>query len=97
MVHVIARAEIKPGCMEKFLAVLNGNVPTVRAEAGCIRYEVCRPVGAAADDPFVFIVETWESEAALKAHLDSAHMAAYRAAIKDLRCGSEVKVLTPIG
>ena len=44
MVHVFARMEIKPGCMEKFMEVLRNNIPNVLAEDGCIRYEACLDV-----------------------------------------------------
>ena len=46
MINVIARSEIKPGCMEKYMQVLKANVPTVLAEEGCIRYEPCVDVNA---------------------------------------------------
>ena len=96
MGHVFARMEIKPGCMEKFLEVMKNNVPNVLAEDGCIRYETCRDVNPETRDKFVSIVETWESEAHLKAHLGTAHMAAYREAVKDLRANSVVTVVEPV-
>ena len=96
MIHVIARMEIKPGCMEKFLEVLLGNTPTVLAEDGCYRYESCLDTKEEDKDRFVTILETWESEEHLKAHLATPHMAAFREAVKDLRYSSNVTVVVPV-
>jgi len=96
MVNVFARAEVKPGCQEKYLELLRANVPTVRAEAGCIRYEACLDTDPSTRDRFVTIVECWESEAALKAHLATPHMAAFREAAADLRSSNSVTAVTPI-
>ena len=49
MIHVIARQEILPGGMEKFLKILMDNLPNVLAEEGCIRYEPCFDTGDGPD------------------------------------------------
>ena len=95
MVHVFARAELNPGCQEKFMEILKNNMPTVLAEEGCIRYEACLDVNPETRDRFVTILETWKSEAHLKAHLATPHMAAYREAVRDLRKGNTVTVVEP--
>ena len=38
MIYVIATVEVKPGKREAFLAEFHRNIPTVRAEKGCIEY-----------------------------------------------------------
>jgi len=96
MIHVVARMELNPGCQEKIIEVMRPLVPVVRAEEGCITYNPCVDINPETREAFLTIVEAWESEAHLKAHLDSAHMAAYREAVKDLRKSSDVKVLSPI-
>ncbi len=99
MVHVVARMEIKKGQMEKMLAILTRLVPIVRAEAGCIRYEVCQDanvgIGAPANPQALTIVEAWESPEHLSAHLATPHMAAFRDEAGPLREGATVTVLTP--
>ncbi len=99
MVNVIARCEIKPDCMEKFLKILLDNVPNVLAEEGCIRYEPNFDVsdGPDADKTghYVTILETWESEDHLKAHLATKHMAAYRDSVASLRGETTVTVVRP--
>ncbi len=97
MVHVNARYEIKPGCMEKFIAVVSGIVDAVRAEKGCISYELCRDVKPAADGKtYATFVETWESEEALKAHGATPHMQKFRELVADLRTGGQAIVLEKI-
>lgn len=39
MIQVIATIELKPGCREDFLPLLNDNVPNVKAEDGCLAYD----------------------------------------------------------
>ena len=88
MVHVIARCVIKEGSLEKFLQILNDNIPNVLAEDGCIRYEACLDadagVGAPADPNAVTILETWKSPEHLKAHLATWPLTAKRS----LRCAN---------
>ncbi len=96
MVYVVARMEIKSGAMEKFLEILLNNVPTVRAEKGCISYEVCRDVDTEKYPKFVTILECWESEEALRIHQKAPHMEKYREAVRDLREHTTVDVMFPI-
>ncbi len=99
MVHVVARMEIKKGQLEKMLGILARLVPVVRAEAGCIRYEVCQDanvgIGAPANPQALTIVEAWESPEHLAAHLATAHMAAFRDEAGSLRESASVTVLKP--
>lgn len=99
MIHVIARMEIKSGQMESFLELLKELLPTVRAEEGCIRYEICLDaagdIGAAANPQALTILETWESPEHLSAHLASPHMATFRHAAADRRENASVTVLEP--
>ncbi len=96
MIHVVARMEIKPGCMEQFLKILLDNTPTVLAENGCYRYESCLDIKEEDKDKYVTILESWESEEHLKAHLATPHMANFRDAVKDLRVSSNVTVMAPV-
>ena len=56
MIHVVARMEIKPGCMEEFLNILLGNTPAVLAEEGCYRYESCLDTKPEDKDKYVTIL-----------------------------------------
>ena len=96
MVYVVARMEIKPGCMEKFMEILMDNVPTVRSEDGCISYEVCRDIDSEKYEKFVTILECWSSEDALRTHQQSPHMAKYRENVRDLRERTTVDVMMAV-
>ena len=96
MIHVVARMELNEGALDKMLAIMKDLVPVVRAEEGCIMYNPCVDNDPETAGNHLTIVEAWDSEAHLKAHLESAHMAAYRENVKDLRKNSNVRVLTPV-
>ena len=102
MIQVIATIELKPGCRDDFLPILNENVPKVKAEDGCLAYDPFVDVNSGL--PFqgeirqdvVTLVEAWRSVEALLSHLKTPHMAAYRDAVKDLVAKVTIQVLKPI-
>jgi len=102
MIQVIATIELKPGCREDFLPLLNDNVPKVKAEDGCLAYDPCVDIdsgllsqGKISDD-VVTLVEAWSSLEALQAHLKAPHMAEYREKVKDMVTNVTIQVLKPI-
>ena len=102
MIQVIATIELKPGCRDDFLPLLNENVPKVKAEDGCLAYDPFVDVDSGLPfqgeirDNVVTLVEAWSSVEALHAHLKTPHMAAYRDAVKDLVTNVTIQVLKPI-
>jgi quinol monooxygenase YgiN len=102
MIHVIATIELRPGLRGAFLAEFERIVPTVLAEAGCIEYgaTVDLDTGLERQAPLredvVVILEKWKNVAALKAHLNAAHMAAYRDRVGDLVTGFTLHILEPV-
>ena len=98
MIHVIASIQVKPGQVPEFLEVFKANIPDVRAEKGCIEYlpTVDADTGLPPqelDENTVTILERWESPQALRDHLATPHMIAYRAKVKDLVTNLTLKVL----
>ena len=101
MIHVVAVITAKPGLRDAVLQAFRANVPTVKAEQGCIEY------GAAVDledgpkfqtkyGPDTFLVlEKWESMDALKAHAAAPHMAAYGTKTKDMLASRVIHILSP--
>lgn len=101
MIHVIAVVEVHPGKRDAFLTEFRQIVPEVRAEKGCLEY------GAAIDLPtkitrqaplrenVVSIIEKWVDVAALEAHLNAPHMAAYRDKVKDFVVSGKLHILDP--
>ena len=102
MIQVIATIELKPGCREDFLPLLNDNVPKVKAEDGCLAYDPFvdidsgLPVQGDISDNVVTLVEAWSSIEALHTHLKAPHMAEYRDKVKDMVTKVTIQVLKPI-
>ncbi len=101
MIHVIAIITAKPGEREKILEAARANIPAVRAEDGCIEYNIAFDADGIGSfqtkfgpDTFVF-VEKWRDAAALKAHAAAPHMAAYSAKVKELIASRVIHVLSP--
>lgn len=98
MVHVIATILVKPGCMLQFLEIFKSNIPTVLAETGAVEYrptvdlDTGLPRQVLEADTIV-LIEKWISLGALRNHLLTPHMLAYREKVKDLVTGTSLKVL----
>lgn len=103
MIHVVATIELKPGTRSRFLEDFAQLAPEVRAEDGCIEYgaAVDLPSGIGAQVPLradvVTVVEKWKSPAALRAHLDAAHMVAHRQRVGPFAIRTTLQVLEPAG
>ncbi len=102
MIQVIATVELRPDCLDEYLAVLHENVPKVKAEEGCLAYEPTvdidsgLPVQGEIRQNTITIVEAWVNLDALHAHLKTPHMAAYREAAKDYVQNVRLQVLQPV-
>ena len=101
MIHVIAIITAKPGQRENILEAARSNIPAVRAEDGCIEYNIAFDADGIGSfqtkfgaDTFVF-VEKWRDLAALKAHAAAPHMAAYSGKVKELIASRVIHVLSP--
>jgi quinol monooxygenase YgiN len=71
MVYVSASITIQDGKRDEFLSIVKELVEkTNELDAGCIRYELCVDVG---NENQFYMVEQWESEQALDAHMKAAH------------------------
>lgn len=70
-VKVVASTHIKEECLEEYLPLMKEIVEKTNAlDKGCIRYELCRDT----QNPLRFtMIEEWESQADLDAHMESAH------------------------
>ena len=98
MINVIASIRVKAGRRSEFLEVFKSNVPNVREEKGCIEYLPTVDIDAdlppqIMDENVVTIIEKWESLEALRDHLVTPHMLAYKEKVQDIVEGLSVKVL----
>ncbi|WP_405015963.1 antibiotic biosynthesis monooxygenase [Kitasatospora sp. NBC_00070] len=90
---VLVHLTTRPGLGAEQIAAFTALAPTVRAEPGCLRYDL----HTVADDPDRFVlIEEWASAEALRLHDGSAHMVAADAANKAFRAGpAEVVLISP--
>jgi quinol monooxygenase YgiN len=71
MIKVVAKQSVKAGKLEEFLPIAKRLVEeTNKKDAGCIKYEMYQDLS---DPLIVTVMEEWESDAALDAHMKSAH------------------------
>jgi quinol monooxygenase YgiN len=101
MIHVLAIITTRPGQRDAVLKEFRANMPAVHAEKGCIEYapaidaegigSIQTPLGP---DSFV-VIEKWESAAALAAHGQAPHMAAYGAKTRPMIASRVIHVLSP--
>lgn len=103
MIHVIATIELQPGARPAVEELFRGLAPLVRAEAGCLAYELAVDVesGSASQGPVrpdtLTVVERWRDLGALQAHFTAPHMAGWKAGIGPLRRSLKLQVLEPVG
>jgi len=92
---LLIRFEAKPGAGPKLEAAFARAVALTRKEKGCLAYDLSRDAKA----PTRYLVyERWQNVDALAAHQDSAHIAALRKEIADLRVAPpQAEVLIPVG
>lgn len=101
MIHVIATIELAPGAREAFVDEFRRLAPLVRAEDGCIEYsgavdaQTSIAAGAPVRDDAFTVIEKWESEPALAAHLDAEHMHVHRDRVRGLATKTIIRVLRP--
>ena len=102
MIFVIAESVMKDErCTAEFIRLAKANIPTVRAEKGCISYNLTadsREGSAAANARanVLTFVECWESMEALQNHLAAPHMKAFMEKVAGLRTGKSLKIVTPV-
>ncbi len=80
-IFVSATVFPKDGSEQAVGDILLGVVPKVRAEDGCIRYDLHR---AAGKTPRYLFYEIWRDDEALAAHSRSGHMKAMRETLEGL-------------
>ncbi|CAO3438956.1 putative quinol monooxygenase [Azospirillum endophyticum] len=81
---VVAEFEIRPGCLAAFLELARNDARhSLADEPGCRQFDVVRP-GPDAGPSRVLFYEVYESRAAFEAHLETPHLARFRAGLPTL-------------
>jgi quinol monooxygenase YgiN len=79
--YITALIYPRAGREEAIKAEILKNIPKVRQEKGCLRYDL--HVLKSGGDKFLFY-EIWADKAAFEAHVAAPHMAVYREKTRDL-------------
>ena len=91
---VVATIVARPGKEAETEVALRALIPPTRQDPGYIRYDLHRDI----EDPRTFLFyETWESPGALDAHLESPHLASFKAQVPELLEKLEIRRLELIG
>jgi len=85
MVKLIAHLHAQSAHADAVAAALLELAGPSRAEAGCVMYDVCR---SKADRNQLLVLEEWESQAALDAHMATPHFQAFVARIGGALAGA---------
>ncbi|WP_434456594.1 antibiotic biosynthesis monooxygenase [Stutzerimonas urumqiensis] len=88
MYSILLKTRLKPGSREAFLSAMRTNVAaSVRDEPGCLCFDVLLD---RSDENLVWLYEVYVDEAALDAHMQTAHFLASRPQVEPLIVGQEV-------
>ncbi|MBP5165740.1 MAG: antibiotic biosynthesis monooxygenase [Oscillospiraceae bacterium] len=70
MIKVVAKSKIKPECTEQYKTVVKELIEETRKEAGNISYTL----NVSKSDEYLYaMIEVWEDQKSLDAHLASEH------------------------
>ena len=94
MLVITARISASADAINALTPAIAAMEQASRAEEGCFDYTFCRELN---DPNTIRIVERWESEAALKAHFVTPHMAEFQAATLKLRGGTLKRLVDVMG
>lgn len=73
--YITAKVTARPGQEEHLKAAILDNIPRVRAEKGCERYDLV----VSREHPHIFLFnEVWSDKAAFEAHGKAPHMQEHR-------------------
>ncbi|MEM1166520.1 MAG: putative quinol monooxygenase [Planctomycetota bacterium] len=91
---IVARIHAHPDRVDLVKAELLRLIPTTRAEAGCLQYDLHQDN----EDPAQFLFyETWESRELWLAHMEARHLSAFQAATDGALADFAVSEMTVIG
>jgi len=94
MFAVAVTFKINPTQISAFkTAILQNAQASLSQEAGCRQFDVCMDPARPND---VFLYELYDDERAFKAHMASAHYAAFQTIIEGMVKGKEVNVFSEV-
>lgn len=78
MIIVEGWVRLPPGAIEQFMSAAAAQIRATRQEPGCLEYAYARDL---IEPNTLRIVERWQDEAALQAHFQAAHTAAFNSVL----------------
>ena len=81
MVVVTSTFCAKPGMRNKVVELAKPCIEATRKEKGCVRYELFM---SSEDEVTLQFIEEWEELDALRVHMKTAHLAAFKESRKDM-------------
>lgn len=81
MIFVEGWVRLPPGAIDDFLPAAEAQIRASRAETGCLDYAYARDL---LEPNTLRIAERWQDEAALQAHFQTAHTAAFNKILSTL-------------
>ena len=92
--YIVAKIHPKAGMEDQLQTRIQANIPLVRQESGCLRYDLHK---SRSDNTFTFY-EIWADKASFEAHVNTApHMKQYRADTKDMvEKPSDITILSAV-
>jgi quinol monooxygenase YgiN len=91
---VVATIAVRSGRADAVVEIVTAHLDTIRAEDGCLRYDLFR---VRRDDDTLVMVEQWASKDALKAHGEAPHFREMSAQLApELAAAPVVRVLEPV-
>jgi quinol monooxygenase YgiN len=92
MLALVVEFRIKPAHIDAFAIAIRANAKaSVDTEPGCRQFDVCRDP---ADPALFFLYELYDDEAAIQAHLQSAHFLQMNSATASWVDAKQVRTLT---
>lgn len=92
--EVVATIAVQPGRADRVVEIVTDHLKTIRAEDGCLRYDLYR---VHRDPDTLVMVERWASKDALKAHGSADHFHEMSASLAPELAGPPVvRVLDPV-
>jgi quinol monooxygenase YgiN len=93
MIIILGRAEADPARLPELRGALTEMMRATFEESGCLSYSLAiEHEGGNGHPAVITISERWESEASLKDHFTSAHMAAFNKVVAGAMFSLDVKM-----
>jgi len=84
---IVAVILAKPGCEDRLAELAHSLVAPTLAENGCLQYDMHRDL----EEPGrILFFENWATKDQWLAHMDSAHLMAYKEASAELTAGTDI-------